>query len=266
MAIRSNMKFVPGTILKLVLLILLFLHGQVVAAGLSKNGTDPTEPRTRIDINIAEAQFIASGDIFGTILNGDIAFTDWVSIGIGIPYYYAVLPSTKVSGIGDINIGFLIRLIAKQNKSGFASFAIGTDFSLNSGDSQNGTGLGQYVSSPYLIAAFYLGEDFLVAPIIQQYYSFGGIMEDPTLNEMSIRVRNTLSTEGGHWFTLTPEIIIDFNGVYRTRYLLRSTLGYMINEHWAISGDFVTHLYGDQRFESIGRLNLRYLFEPAILN
>ncbi|HID40116.1 MAG TPA: hypothetical protein EYP36_11460 [Calditrichaeota bacterium] len=226
----------------------------------TKNGTDPTEPRTRIDINIAEAQFISSGDLFATRVNGDFAFTDWISVGMGVPYYYAALPSATVSGIGDISVGFLLSFMDKNNKDLFQSIAFGFDMSLSSGDPESGTGLGQYIAIPYLAAAFYPADDIMVAPIIQEYYSFGKDAGDRRLNEMSFRIRNVLSTEDGHWLAFSPEVIIDYEGIYRTRYMIRTSLGYMFDSNWAISGDFVAHLLGDERFSSIGRFNLRYLF------
>ncbi len=245
----------------LVLLLLpFFLQAQILDNWLTVNGTDPTEPRTRIDINIAEAKFVSSGDIFATRFNANVAFTDWLSLGLGIPYYYAALPSATVSGIGDIVVGGLVNLIDKKNKDVFQSIGFGIDVSLNSGDPETGTGLGQYIALPYLAAAFYPVEDIMVAPIIQEYYSFGGTPDDRRLNEMSFRIRNVLSTEDGHWLALTPELIIDYEGIYRPTFTLRTSLGYMIDGNWALSGDFVAHLFGDQRFSSIGRFNVRYLF------
>ena len=236
-------------------------QAQILDNWLTINGTDPTEPRTRIDINIAEAKFISTGDLFSTRFNADVAFIHWLSIGVGIPYYYAALPSATVSGIGDITLGFLLNVMDKKNKDVFQAIGFGMDISLKSGDPETGTGLGQYIATPYLTVSFYPAEDVMVAPIIQEYYSFGGEPDARRLNEMSFRIRNVISTEDGHWLALTPELIVDYEGIYRPTFTFRTSLGYMIDKNWALSGDFIFHLYGDQRFSSLGRFNIRYLFD-----
>jgi len=227
---------------------------------LSINGTDPTESRTRIDIYIAEARFTASGDIFATKLTGDYAFANWGSIGLGIPYVYADMPSSTTFGLGDVDINFLFSLHDKNNDKLFQAVALGMDVSLSSGDATLGTGLGQNLASPYITAAFLPADEILVAPILQEYYSFGGEDDARKIHELSIRIKNVFTLEKGHWLTLTPEVIIDFEGLYRPTYNIRSSLGYMVDENWALSGDFITHLIGDPRFSSIGRFNARYLF------
>ena len=242
----------------------IIVQAQILDNRLTMNGTDPTEPRTRIDINIAEAEFISSGDLFSTRFNADIAFVPWLSIGVGIPYYYAAFPSATASGIGDITLGFLLNVLDKKHKEVFQAISFGTDFSLKSGDPEAGTGLGQYIATPYLTASFYLADYFMIAPIIQEYYSFGAEPDAQKLNQTSFRIRNVIASEDGHWLALTPDLIIDYEGIYRPTLTLHSSLGYMVDKNWAISGDFVFHVYGDQRFSSLGRLNVRYLFDMNI--
>lgn len=237
------------------------LLAQSNAYRLSENGTDPAEPRSRFDIILGEATKSTNGELFATTVSGDLAFARWGAVGAALPLMYANFANTGWA-LGDIQLNALLRLYRYQDEaSWFQSLGAGADLFLNTGDADLGTGLGQYLVTPYLTATFFPARELMIAPLVEELITFGGDDKRKDRNELSIRIINVYTFPAGFWVNLTPELIVDLKGDTQNTWTLRNTLGKMTTKNLGFAADFITHIAGEKRFDYIARLNLRYLFD-----
>ncbi len=252
------------------LIILIFIVNLNLTASeynkkLTMNGTDPTEIRDRFNFIVGEATFTSSRSLFGFGVNGDKEILPWMSAGIGIPILYSYADYENKFSMGDVNIGLLASFYTHKGPSVFTRLAFGLKYYLNTGNPDIGTGVGQHVLSPRLIAVFYSDEDAFIAPILEYSYSVSNNPDYLKINKLSIRVEGTLNFNE-YWINITPELKIDFEGIYMNTYYIRSTIGKMVNKNWGVSADFVYRIAGEPDFDYLGRLNIRYLIQNKVSN
>ncbi|UCF65248.1 MAG: transporter, partial [bacterium] len=182
----------------------------------------------------------------------------WASIGVKFPLVYADFPSTQTFEVGDIQVNALLALYRPRFEGSLDALAFGLDASLNTGDVETGTGFGQYIVAPYLAASFYPADEIMMTPIIKQFVSLDKDNQGNKRNDLSLRVNTTLTIDQV-WVTLVPELLIDIEGDRENLWALRSSLGFMFNPQMGVSGDFVSQLAGEKRFNYLGQLSFRYL-------
>lgn len=237
------------------------LSAQGTGYRLSENGSDPAEPRSRFDVILGEATKSANGELFATTVSGDLALARWAAIGAAVPLMYANFANSGWA-LGDIQLNALFRLYHHQDEaSWFQSLGAGADLFLNTGDADLGTGLGQYLVTPYLTATFFPARELMIAPLVEELITFGRDDKRKDRNELSIRIINVYTFPAGFWVNLTPELIVDLKGATKNTWTLRNTLGKMTTRNLGFAADFITHIAGEKRFDYIARLNLRYLFD-----
>jgi len=245
-------------ILPLIFHIILAQEPADSSGSLSPNGTDPAEPRTRFDAYLARIEPLGTGYILETTASGDWALAEWASIGVKFPLVYADFPSTQTFEVGDIQLNALLAFYRPRFEGSLDALAIGLDASLNTGDVETGTGFGQYIVAPYLAASFYPADEIMMTPIIKQFVSLDKDNQGNKRNDLSLRINTTLTIDQV-WVTLVPELLIDMEGDTENLWALRSSLGYMFNPQMGVSGDFVSQLAGEKRFNYLGQLSFRYL-------
>ena len=252
---------ITGKLLVLLNLVLLLtnLSAQNPDSTLSPNGTDPSEPRSRFDAYLARIEPLVSGYILQASASADWAFRPWGSVGVQVPLVYADFPSSVTTEIGDIQLNALLAFYRNKNVGTFKAAALGCDFFMNTGDVETGTGFGQYVIAPYLTSSFYPAEEIMITPIIEKYFSLNTDDANRSINDLSIRINTTLTIEEV-WVTLAPELLIDLSGDLENLWTLRSSLGYMINPRVGFSAELISQLAGEKRYNYLGRIAMRYLF------
>ena len=253
-------KVYPAIILILLFIFINFqaLFAQGDGGGLSPNGTDPAEPRTRFNAFLTRIEALGSGYILETTASGDWAFKEWGSIGLRIPLVYADFPSSQTFEVGDIQINSVLAFYRPKFEGSLDAIAFGIDAFLNTGDVETGTGYGQYIIAPYLAASFYPADEIMITPIVEQFVSLDKDSTGRDRNDLSFRINSTLTIDQV-WVTLVPELLIDMLDRNENLWALRSSLGYMFSERSGISAEVVTQLAGEKRFNYLGRLNYRYL-------
>jgi hypothetical protein len=232
----------------------------LIGQALTKNGTDPTEVRNRIDINIAEVKFTSLGDYMGIGFSGDYALTPYFSIGMGIPLVYADLPDGKVYGVGDADLNSILQLHNSKGDGAYRRTALGLNLAVPSGDIDDGTGEGAFSLDGYVAVSYFLGDFYMITPLLESTHTFGEDSKSRRVHDLSLRVINTFSMIEGHWVEITPEAFWDLSGDKNPVYVVTSTLGIMLDDKWALAAEFLTPLAGDVGFNSIGRFSVRYLF------
>jgi hypothetical protein len=234
------------------------LQAQISDSTVTPNGTDPTEPRNRLDVFLTRIEPLGTGYILQTTAAGNLAISTWGSVGLRVPLVYADFPSSQTFELGDIQLNAFWAFYQPRLQGSLNSVAIGVDAFLNTGDVETGTGYGQYILAPYLAASFYPAEEIMMTPIIEQFFSLEKDDSGRDRKDLSIRL-NMTATFDVIWVTLEPEILMDQTNTRKNLWALRSTVGYMFDPTMGISADFVSQLAGDKRFQYLGRLNFRYL-------
>jgi hypothetical protein len=233
-------------------------QAQIPDSTLSPNGTDPTEPRNRLDAYLTRIELQGAGYILQTTLSGDLAIADWGGVGLRVPLVYADFPSTQTFEVGDIQLNALWAFYRPRFEGSLDAIAIGVDVFLNTGDVETGTGFGQYILAPYLAASFYPADEIMMTPIIEQFVSLDQDESGKDRNDLSTRLNMTATFEE-IWVTLVPEILFDLTNTRENLWTLRTSIGYMFDPKMGISADFVSQLAGEKRFNYLGRINFRYL-------
>ncbi len=249
------------TIFSCMLLTISLLNAQNGGNKLSLIGADPTEVRDRLDIIIGEAEFTSSRNLFAFSVQGYKTIYPWLSIGSNVPliYSYNEFDEDKFT-VGDINVGLMASLYSHQGSSVYSRVAFGFKYSLNTGDPDIQTGLGQKVLIPRLNAIFQTSDgDAFVAPVIEYYYSIDNNPLYLAINKLSLRIQGTIDFNGS-WITLMPMIRWDFNHIYTTTYYISSSLGKMMNKNFGLSFDFIYRFAGEPDFDYLARLSMRFLF------
>jgi hypothetical protein len=234
------------------------LVAQTTDSILTPNGTDPTEPRNRFDARLSRIESLAGGYILQTTAAGDLAISNWGSIGLRIPLVYADFPSTQTFELGDIQLNAFWTFYQPRFEGSLNAIAVGIDAYLNTGDVTTGTGYGQYMVGSYLAASFYPAEEIMMAPIIEQFVSLDKDESDRERKDLSVRL-NMTATFDEIWVALVPEIIFDQTDRRENLWTLRSGIGYMFNPQMGVSAEYVSQLAGDKRFNYLGRIAFRYL-------
>jgi hypothetical protein len=127
--------------------------------GLSLNGTDPTEVRDRFDADLAALTHISGNKYLGIQAGGDKIITNWLSLGVQIPFLYTDIADGSSGGWGDVQINARLRFHQSRNKrSYYTASGAGVSIYLETGDYNKGTGLGQYIAVPYLAFSYWLDE------------------------------------------------------------------------------------------------------------
>ena len=234
------------------------LFAQASESNLTPNGTDPTEPRNRFDVRLSRIESLSGGYILQTTAAGDLAISNWGSLGLRVPLVYADFPSTQTFELGDIQLNAFWAFYQPRFEGSLNAIAVGIDAFLNTGDVETGTGYGQYIIAPYLAASFYPADEIMMTPIIEQFVSLDKDEFDRERKDLSIRL-NMTATFDEIWVTLVPEIIFDQTDRRENLWTLRSGLGYMFQPQMGISAEYVSQLAGDKRFNYLGRIAFRYL-------
>jgi hypothetical protein len=228
---------------------------------LTPNGTDPTEPRTRIDFIIAQATVLSNGELFGTQISGELAFTKWFSAGLAVPFIYASLSSDPDgSGIGDVALRALVAPYQAKTDAVFRAVGLGAEVSFKTGDVDQGTGRGQNVFSPYLAASFEVAKQLLFIPLVRESISFDSEDPDNDINDLSVHVPFIYTFSGGFWISLDLEGVYDLTGEFQPLYLFNSEIGIMVNEKIGFAGVLTNNIAGQKQFDVFGSLNMRILF------
>jgi hypothetical protein len=242
--------------------VILAAYSYVPGQKLTLNGTDPTESRSRIDIFIAEATLTSVGNVFVTRITADYAVTPKLSFGMGIPFIYTEYNDQKNSGISDLELSGIF--VLHDNSAGSHKYrrtAIGLNAGLPTGDFEDGEGEGKVLFNAWLAVSFFPDDFYMITPLVEDRISYAGKSEAKEIHEIKASLKNVFVMVPGHWVEITPIIIWDLLGLYEPAYLLSASLGYMINDNWALSADFTAPLAGETTFNSIDRLSVRYLFK-----
>ena len=260
----GQIAFIPGfmTLLTITTLLMVMTQGFSQEEGFrfTPNGTDPTEPRTRLDFQIAQATVLSNGELFGTGFSGDLALTNWFSAGIGVPFIFANLASDEHFGIGDVALRALVAPYqANDNDAVFRAVGIGAEVTFKTGDAEKGTGRGQNVFSPFIAASFEVAEALYFIPLIDNEMSFSEEDETRGVNDLTINLPFIYSFSGGFWIRLNLQGIYDLNGDFQPLYLFNSELGIMVNEKVGFAGILTNHIAGEKRFDVLGSFNMRIL-------
>jgi hypothetical protein len=237
-------------------------NAQKEKSGLSQNGTDPTEVRDRFDADLASLTHVSGNSYLGIQAGGEKAITPWLSFGAEIPFLFADIADGSFGGWGDIQINAKLCFHKSKNiRSYYTASTAGLSLSLETGDYQKGTGLGQYMAMPYIALAYWLDDAWMIAPIVKEYISLGGTEENVReIHEIRLMLRNVFNFSNNIWVTLQPEWIVDINKYNNPQFPLRTVIGKMFDPRWGLSAIFTTYFGGDRRTEYFTSLNLRYLF------
>jgi len=234
------------------------INVNIAAQGLTPNGTDPTEIRSRVDIILAQLTSLANSDFIGTTIGGEFAFNDWLSAGADVPYVYARFSGKTSTGIGDIRLKILTSIYRAGQFELLKAVAGGIEFHLDTGDADRGTGIGQTIVIPHITGSIQLADEFLIIPRIRYLFSVKEHRDE--IDEIRLDIDNVLAFPEEIWLSVMPELIIDIKGVRQATFNLQSTLGKMLDRNWGISAVFTTNIFGEPRVESRSYFSLRYLF------
>jgi len=237
------------------------IYSQDSNYNVSPTGTDPTDILTRFDASLVRIDPLSAGYILELAGGGDIAITKWGSIGINVPLVYADFPSTETFEMGDIKLKALISFLQQPEESVFKAAAIGVNYSMDTGDIETGTGFGQAILAPYITASFYVADEIMIAPFVQEFIGLEKDKSNRTFNQLDIRIITVFTFEESIWLELTPELIIDLEGTQKKLWALRSSLGTMINPKAGFSAEFVAQLAGEKRFDYLAGISMRYLIK-----
>jgi hypothetical protein len=228
----------------------------------TENGSDPTEIRTRVDLQLVQLTGLGGGDFMGTTISGEYAFTRKFAAGLDVPWVYTTVDGFAETGIGDIRIMTIYNLVYDDSGDQFfEALSGGINLYLDTGNAQRGTGIDQSLIAPYLALSYALAEQLRVAPVLRQYISLSKGVDNLQINEMHLMIDGIAIFEHGIWIKITPEAVIDFEGDRIPTYNLRSSLGKMLDENWGIVAEFTSNLAGDPRVDYTSNLTLQYLFD-----
>lgn len=235
--------------------------GQEDISILTRDGTDPTEARTRLDIHMADVRGLGYGDLFGFRLEGDYAFTRWGSIGISAPFMITDFSGYVEHGLGDIRVDALAVLYNDPGKKAFRSIAAGTGFLTKTGSHETGTGLGMNIISPYLAMSFPYGEEAFMALVIQDYISFAAESDLKEIHELRLQLRGVHHNVGGFWITAQPEVQIDLTGFDYTNIPIRGVIGKMLSNNVGLAAQLTSYVAGESTVDYFASFSLRYLVQ-----
>lgn len=242
----------------MILFVLILLSMPVQAQDLTRNGADPTEVRTRIDIILSQLTSLAKSDLMGMQFGGDYALSGWLSVGADIPYAYARFSGSTSTGIGDMGVRFLLSSRNDNDRELLRSIAGGVEAHLNTGSAERGTGIGQTILIPHIGASFYLDEAFIIIPRIR--YLFSVKEENNEIDEIRFEVNNVFNFAEDIWLELQPELYFDLKGERLGTMNLISVIGKMIDDKWGVSALYKANIFGEPRIDYLMYFSLRYLF------
>ena len=234
------------------------VSGQVT----TENGSDPTEIRSRFDLQLVQLTGLGTSDFLGTTISGEYAFTQKFAAGLDVPLVYANISGYAETGIGDIRIKTIYNLLHDDAPDEFfEALSGGVNLYLNTGDAQRGTGIGQSFVAPFLALSYALAEEVRFAPVFRQYITLSKGPTDPDVNELHLQVESVAMFAEMVWIKVVPEAVIDFTGNRIPTYNLRSSLGKMFDANWGILAEFTTNIAGDPRVDYTSNLVLQYLLD-----
>jgi hypothetical protein len=237
------------------------LFGQSFEYKLTSNGTDPTEIRSRADLYFARVISRASRDLFGSQLSGTYAFDQQFSAGMDIPYIYTDLSDGRQTmGIGDISIRGKIGLYRQKEDQFLRAVAAGFGLILDTGNADQGTGLGDYAFTLTLDASYSIADEILITPTIESYSTLGSDSSAANEHELHIKFLTVINFEEGIWISIRPELIIDLTGEYQYSLPIRMIAGYMLSTQFGVSAQYTNFLAGDERVNYFANVDLRFLF------
>jgi len=244
------------------ILILLCSINIILAQVRTENGADPTEVRTRLDLQLVQLTGLGSGDFLGTTISGEYAFTPKFSAGMDIPLVYANVSGYSETGIGDIRIKTTYNIVYDSTADEFfEALSGGINLYLNTGDAVRGTGIGQSFIAPHISLSYVLAEQLRVAPVVRQYVTLSKGPNDENVNEMHLQIEGIAVFEEMIWIKVAPEAVIDFTDNRIPTYNIRSSLGKMFDANWGLMAEFTSNIAGDPRVDYTSNLTLQYLFE-----
>ena len=241
---------------------LLLCAGGVFGQVRTENGSDPTEVRSRFDLQLVRLTGLGSSDFLGTTVSGEYAFTQKFAAGLDVPLVYANVSGYAETGIGDIRIKTIYNLIYDDSPDEFfEALSGGVNVYLNTGDAERGTGIGQSFVAPYFALSYALAEEIRFAPVARQYITLSKGPTDQDVNELHLQVETVAMFAEMVWIKVVPEAVIDFTGNRIPTYNLRSGLGKMLDGNWGILAEFTTNIAGDPRVDYNSNLVLQYLID-----
>jgi len=238
------------------------LPALILAQVRTENGSDPTEIRTRLDMQLLRLTGWGSSDFLGTTVSGEYAFTRRFSAGLDLPLVYANVSGVAETGIGDIRIKTAFNFIYENEPDGFfEALSGGINLYLNTGDAERGTGIGQSFLAPFLALSYALAEELRFAPVVRQYFTLSKKPADADVKEIHLQIESIAMFSEMIWIKVMPEAVIDFTGYRIPTYNLHSGLGKMFDSNWGLLAEFSTNLAGNPRVDYTSNLTLQYLFE-----
>jgi len=249
-------------IIKCIISILFIASSVIFAQVRTENGSDPTEVRTRFDLELVQLTGFGGDDFMGMTISGAYAFSRKFAAGLDVPWVYATVDGFAETGIGDIRIMTIYNLIYDDSGDEFfEALSGGINLYLDTGNAERGTGIGQSFIVPYFALSYALAKQLRVAPVVRQYISMTRDADNTQIDEMHLMIDGIAIFDHGIWIKITPEAVIDFEGNRIPTYNLRSSLGKMVDKNWGIVAEFTTTLAGDPRVDYTSNLTLQYLFD-----
>ncbi len=224
----------------------------------SNDGTDPSKPLSRIDIqNDFYWDWLEyKNDRFYNISQINAGKTFYK----GHLYFYLRIPvvSTNVNfesqtGYGDISFDIQYSTYNKYD----LNFIGGSKFIFPTA-SLNQTGFGKYIAGPYAGFIEYFNAGFY-GLILTDYFSYAGQFNRNDINELSINPLFKINL-GKNWYTIiTPDIIYTFKtGKFFIPYT--QEFGKMFNEEFTASLKAGFHLKNDNKYDVLAEIKLSYLY------
>lgn len=223
----------------------------------SNDGTDPSQPVSRIDIlNDFYWDWLEYKDdrFYNALqLNGGKTFCK------GHLYFYLSIPliSTNLTyetqtGLGDIKLDVQY----STNKSHNLNIITGSEFIFPSGSSAE-TGLGKYIAGPFAGVINYFSGGYY-GMILTGYFSYAGQNNRSNVSEFSANPLFKINL-GKNWYTLiTPDIIYTFKtGKLFIPYT--QEFGKMFNVNFTASLKAGFHLKNDLKYDVLGELKFSVL-------